>query len=70
MRHQINDEWMLIAGGALSVIFGGLLLTRPGTGVLALVVMISAYAIAYGIILAALAMRLRKYADANDSQSL
>jgi uncharacterized membrane protein HdeD (DUF308 family) len=70
MRHQINDEWMLIASGALSVIFGGLLLTRPGTGALALVVVISAYAIAYGIILAALAMRLRKYAHASDNQSL
>ena len=63
MRHEIEDEWLLIASGALSVIFGGFLLAWPGTGALALVLVIAAYAIAYGITLIVLALRLRTHAS-------
>lgn len=62
MRHEIQDEWLLIANGALSVIFGGFLLARPGTGALALVLVIATYAIIDGIMLIVLALRLRRYA--------
>ncbi len=68
MRNAIDDEWLLVASGALSTIFGILLLTRPSAGVLALVFFISAYAIAYGAILIMLALKLRTYAGSEHQQ--
>ncbi len=70
MRHEIDDEWLLIAGGALSVVFGGLLLTRPGAGALALVFVIAAYAVMYGILLIAFALRLRSHNNPSSNQPL
>lgn len=64
MRHQIDDEWLLIAGGALSVIFGGLLLTRPGVGAVAVAYVIAAYAVMYGVLMLMLAFRLHKLESA------
>lgn len=68
MRHEIDDGWLLVASGALSVIFGGLLLSRPGAGAVALVFVIAAYAIAYGIMLILLAFRLRKQVALSSSR--
>ena len=62
LRKEIDNEWMLILHGAITVLFGVLLMAMPGAGALALVWVIGAYAIAGGIILAALAFRLRKHA--------
>jgi uncharacterized membrane protein HdeD (DUF308 family) len=59
IREAINNEWALIFGGVLSVIFGILLAAEPGVGVLALVWLIGIYAIIFGIALFALAWRLR-----------
>ncbi len=64
MRHQIDDEWLLIASGALSVIFGGLLLTRPGAGAVAVAYVIAAYAVMYGVLMVMLALRLHKLESA------
>lgn len=43
-------EWLLMASGAISVVFGILLLVWPHLGVLALVWLIGIYAILYGIL--------------------
>ena len=59
LRRTIPNEWALILGGAASVIFGVLLLLFPGTGALAIVWLIGIYAIIFGILLLALAWRLR-----------
>jgi uncharacterized membrane protein HdeD (DUF308 family) len=61
LRKEIDNEWLLIAGGALSVLFGLAVLVRPGAGALALIFVIGAFAIAYGIILVAFAFRLRRH---------
>jgi uncharacterized membrane protein HdeD (DUF308 family) len=63
MRNELDDTWLLVATGALSVLFGALLIARPGTGALALVLVIASYAIIYGILLCLLAFRLRKHAS-------
>jgi uncharacterized membrane protein HdeD (DUF308 family) len=60
LRKEIDNEWLLIAGGVLSVLFGVAILVMPGAGALALVWMIGTYAIIYGIILVMFALRLRK----------
>jgi uncharacterized membrane protein HdeD (DUF308 family) len=62
VRKEIEGEWLLIAGGVLSVLFGLLLFFRPGEGALALVLVIGGFAIVYGALLVGFALRLRKHA--------
>jgi uncharacterized membrane protein HdeD (DUF308 family) len=59
LRREIKGEWLLALGGVASVVFGGFVLAYPGLGALALVLWIGAYAIVFGVILIALAFRLR-----------
>jgi uncharacterized membrane protein HdeD (DUF308 family) len=59
LRKEIDNEWMLVAVGVISVAFGVLVALQPMLGALSLVFVIGAYAIIYGIALVALAFRLR-----------
>jgi uncharacterized membrane protein HdeD (DUF308 family) len=61
LRRAINNELGLIIGGILSVVFGVVLLIAPGAGALAVVFLIGAYAIVFGIALLGLAWRLRQH---------
>ncbi len=61
LRKEIEGEWLLIVGGVLSVLFGIGMLIRPGAGALALIWVIGAYAIVFGIILVIFSLRLRKH---------
>ena len=60
LRKEIDNEWMLGASGALSVLFGVLMIASPGAGAVAVAWMIGAYSIAFGVLLIALGVRLRK----------
>jgi uncharacterized membrane protein HdeD (DUF308 family) len=60
LRKHIEGEWMLALSGVLSVVFGVLLFTRPAAGLLALVWLVAAYAIAFGVVMIGLAFRLRR----------
>jgi uncharacterized membrane protein HdeD (DUF308 family) len=60
LRKEISNEWMLIIGGAISVLFGVVLLTNPAAGALAMIWVIGAYAIVFGITMCVLAFRLRQ----------
>ncbi|HEV2458713.1 MAG TPA: HdeD family acid-resistance protein [Ktedonobacterales bacterium] len=64
LRRTINNEWLLILGGAASVIFGLLLILFPVGGALAVVWLIGIYAIIFGGLLLGLAWRLRSMAQA------
>jgi uncharacterized membrane protein HdeD (DUF308 family) len=64
LRKEIDNEWWLVAGGVLSVLFGIVLVVQPGAGALALLYIIGAYAIVHGVTLASFAMRLRRHAQA------
>ena len=61
LRKEIDNEWMLIAGGALSILFGLILLVQPGAGALGLLFVIGAYAVIYGVILIGFSLKLRTY---------
>ncbi|MEV0828109.1 HdeD family acid-resistance protein [Nonomuraea rubra] len=61
LRKLIDNEWMFIVGGALSVIFGVLLLIWPGAGMLSLVWLIGAFAILYGLAMIALSLRVKNF---------
>lgn len=62
LRKEIDNEWMLILHGVITVLFGAVLMITPGAGALAMVWVIGAYAIAGGIMLSVLAFRLKKHA--------
>jgi len=61
LRKEIRDEWLLIAGGALSIVFGLILLMQPRVGALALLYVIGSYAVLYGVLLVSFSLRLRKH---------
>ncbi len=64
LRKEIDDEWLLIASGVLSVLFGLVLLARPGLGALSMIFVIGAFAIVYGILEVMFSLRLRRHVHA------
>jgi uncharacterized membrane protein HdeD (DUF308 family) len=63
LRKEIINEWALGFSGLLSVIFGVLLFVSPGTGILALIWVLAAYAILFGILMVVLAFRIKRSVD-------
>jgi uncharacterized membrane protein HdeD (DUF308 family) len=62
LRKEIEGEWLLGLAGVASVLFGVLLIARPEVGALAVLWLIAAYAIAFGVILVLLAFKARGFA--------
>ncbi len=61
LRKEIEGEFWMGLGGLASVVFGMLLVARPGEGALAVLWLIAAYAIAFGVILIILAFKARGF---------
>lgn len=61
LRKAIQNEWLLVLAGIASLRFGILLIIRPGVGVLAVLWIIAAYAIIFGVLLLILGFRLRNW---------
>jgi uncharacterized membrane protein HdeD (DUF308 family) len=59
LRREIDNEWMMILGGALSVLFGVLLAVLPGVGLLSLTWLIGIYALIFGVAFIILGFRVR-----------
>lgn len=64
LRHEIANEWSLGAAGALSVIFGLILVVMPGAGALGLLWLIAAWAVLFGLLLIWVAFKVRTLAKA------
>ena len=61
LRRQIENEWLMISSGVLSVVFGIVLAVLPGVGLLSLAWLIGIYALVIGILLIALGLRARRH---------
>ena len=59
LRKAVQNEWMLILAGVVSIAFGVILLIHPGAGALAVIWLIGAFALLRGGLLVVLALRLR-----------
>ena len=65
LRKELTGEWVLILGGAASVLLGILMFLFPGAGAVALVWLVALHAFIAGVVLIALAFRLRRIRSDN-----
>jgi uncharacterized membrane protein HdeD (DUF308 family) len=61
LRQAIANEWLLIVAGICSILFGVLMFWRPITAAIAVIWIIAAYAIVFGVLMIALSFRLRAH---------
>lgn len=61
LREHIRDEWLLVLGGIVSILFGVAVLAVPPAGLLALVWINAIYALVFGALMIALGIRLRNF---------
>ncbi len=59
IRKEIDNEWLLGLSGLVSLIFGGLMIAKPGAGALAVVWVIGLFAVLFGALLLALSFKLK-----------
>ncbi len=69
LRKEIRGEFWLGLSGLASIIFGGYLVVSPGAGILAVLWLIAAYGIAFGVMMIMLAFRLRGSAGESGQQA-
>ena len=63
LRKHLANEFWLILSGIISILFAVLMLWRPVAAAFAIIWLIGAYAIVFGILMIALALRLRRHAQ-------
>jgi uncharacterized membrane protein HdeD (DUF308 family) len=68
LRQEIRGEWAMILGGIISVLFGLILAVLPAVGILSLIWLIGAYAVAFGILMLIAAFRVRGQDDQQDER--
>jgi uncharacterized membrane protein HdeD (DUF308 family) len=65
LRRRIHGEWLLVLSSVAAIVFGAIVFLYPlGAGALAQVWLVGIYAIATGLLLLALALRVRAWARA------
>jgi len=69
LREEIEGEWLLGLGGLASVVFGALLVARPGAGALAVLWLIGAWALAFGVLLVVLSFKAKGLQNAIPARS-
>jgi uncharacterized membrane protein HdeD (DUF308 family) len=67
VRKAVRNEWLLVLAGLASIVFGGFVLAFPGAGALALVWLVSFYAVLSGVLLLSLAFRVKGWRRKDDA---
>jgi uncharacterized membrane protein HdeD (DUF308 family) len=67
LRKAVRNEWLLILAGIASIVFGAVVLVFPGAGALALVWLVSFYAVLSGVLLLSLAYRVKDWGSKDDA---
>jgi uncharacterized membrane protein HdeD (DUF308 family) len=62
LRRVLQNEWVLVASGVASLVFGVIAAISPGAGILAIIWFVAAWSIVLGILLVVLAINLRQLA--------
>jgi uncharacterized membrane protein HdeD (DUF308 family) len=63
LRNEIRGEFWLGFAGVLSLLFGVMLILRPGTGALTVVWLIASYSVLFGVVLVAWGLHLKRLHD-------
>lgn len=61
LRREIENEWLMVLSGVLTVLFGVILLVLPGAGLLSLTWLIGLYAVVFGVAFIVLGFRVRRF---------
>lgn len=69
LRKEIKGEWLLALAGVASILFGLALMLNPGVGALAVLWLIGAYSIVFGVLLIALGVKLHGLVRSVDRMS-
>jgi uncharacterized membrane protein HdeD (DUF308 family) len=60
-HREIDFEWWLALSGAVSILFGALVLKNPAAGALAMATLIGAFAVVIGVVLVLAGFRIRTF---------
>jgi len=63
LRQEIRGEWLLALAGVLSVALGVLIFMMPVAGAVAIALTLGVYAIAFGLVLVGLGVRMKRWSD-------
>ena len=63
VREEIDREWVLYLTGALSIIWGILIIVQPGAGAVSVVYLIASWAVIFGIMKIFFALKARSFAE-------
>jgi len=69
LRNVISNEWLMGVSGALSIVFGAIVLAQPNIGALTLVFLFGFYALLAGISQISLGFRLRGLGESLQPQT-
>jgi uncharacterized membrane protein HdeD (DUF308 family) len=64
LRRELKNEWLLVLNGAVTILFGLVLIFAPVAGILAALWMNGSFAIVAGILMIVLGFRLKGLKDA------
>jgi len=64
LRKEIDNEWTIGLSGAVSVLFGVIMLVAPGAGAVGLIWAIASFAIVFGILMVMAAFKLKSHQPA------
>jgi uncharacterized membrane protein HdeD (DUF308 family) len=59
LRKEIRREWLLGLAGVVSILFGALIILNPGSGALAVLILIGIYALLFGIMMILFGFKVR-----------